>query len=262
MPPPTSSPALPIGIRIAGSPVLQRPEAVEMAARAAEDLGYAAVWIVDADPEVLVAAGTLAAYATERIRIGVGILVDDAGLMPSQRMALPWLSQVAPGRLTLGIAAAGLGADAAARVVASVRAAGAPELRAPRVVLSASTPDAFDLVARAADGWLADGVPVAELEDRWAALRRAAADHGRAGRLALVVPAWVALSPAPLGTGRPDYQGDVAEVGADVLAAARSGAEEVVLMPAGDPTLDELLDLCAQVAEALEAALTGPARAG
>lgn len=255
MAPPPSSPALPIGIRIAGSAALQRPEAVEVAARAAEDLGYAAVWIVDGDPEVLMAAGTLAAYATERIRIGMGILVDGAGLVPSQRMALPWLSQVAPGRLTLGIAAAGLAPDAAARVVASVRAAGAPELPAPRVVLSASTPDAFDLVARAADGWLADGVPVAELSQRWADLQVAASDHGRAGRLALVVPAWVALAPEPLGTGRPDYQGDVAEVGADVIAAARSGAEEVVLMPAGDPSLDELLDLCAQVAEVLESAL-------
>ena len=246
---------LPIGIRIAGSPDLARPAAVEMAARAAEGLGYAAVWVVSDDPDELVAVATVAAAATDRVRIGVGLLVDAEGLRPHQRLGLPWLNQLAPGRLTLGIAAAGIPAEAAAGVIESVREATAPNVAVPRLVLSAGGPETFDLVAREADGWLADSVPVGELHDRWVALQAMAVGHGRGEALALVVPAWVELADDDQPAGRPDYQGSLHQVVADVLTAARAGAEEVVLMPGGDPSLDEALDLAARVAEALEAAL-------
>jgi hypothetical protein len=71
----------------------------------------------------------------------------------------------------------------------------------------------------------------------------------------LVVPAWVDLGQEAAAEGRADYQGDVDQVAGDVLRAAAAGAEEVVLMPTGEPTLDELLDMCARVGEALEARL-------
>ncbi|MGV3759698.1 MAG: hypothetical protein ACO1PW_09185 [Actinomycetota bacterium] len=245
---------LPIGFRIAGSPDLARPAAVEMAARAAESLGYAAVWVVSEDPDELVSVATVAAAATEQVRIGVALLVDADGLRPDQRAGLPWLNQLAPGRLTLGIAAAALPAEAVARVIASVRQACAPNIEMPRLVLSASTPAVVDLVGQEADGWLADGVPVAELPARWAEVQAAADTHGRGGALALVVPAWVELYEGVRPGGRVDYQGDLAQVVADVLVAARAGAEEVVLMPGGGPSLDGLLDVSARVAEALEAA--------
>lgn len=253
---PLASPPLPIGIRIAGSPDLAHPAAVEMAARAAEDLGYAAVWVVSEDPDELVSVATLAAEATTRVRIGVGLLIDAQGLRPAQRAALPELNQLAPGRLTFGIAAAGIRSDAAATVIESVRAAASPTAT-PRLVLSATSPETYDLVAREADGWLADAVPVRELHDRWEAVQAAAAHHGRAGALALVVPAWVELADEDQPAGRPDYQGSLDQVVADVLTAARAGAEEVVLMPGGGPSLDQALDLAARVAEALEAAVLG-----
>lgn len=256
---PLMSSRLPIGIRIAGSPDLAKPAAVEMAARAAEGLGYAAVWVLSDDPDELVAVATLAAAATERVRIGVGLLVDADGLRPRQREALIRLNELAPGRLTFGVAAAGIPADAAASVIDSVRAAAAPDVAAPRLVLSAASPETYDLLAREADGWLADAVPVGELHDRWATVQAAAARHGRAGALALVVPAWVELAAEDQPATRPDYQGSLDQVVADVLTAARAGAEEVVLMPGGGPTLDQALALAAQVAEALEAGADGSA---
>jgi 5,10-methylenetetrahydromethanopterin reductase len=250
---------LPIGIRIAPTPDLARPAAVEMAAGAAERLGYAAVWVIGDDPEELTAVATAAAAATDRVRVGVGLLVGPDGLRQAQRSALPAMRQLAPGRLTLGIVVpAGLSAAAAARVVDTVRSAGATEgAEPPRIVLSATSDDGLRLVAQRADGWLADGVTVAELPARWQALRAVADTHGRAADLALVVPAWVRLVDETLPADRADYHGDVRQVADDVLAAATVGAEAVVLMPTGEPTLDELLDVCARVAEALEVQLAG-----
>jgi alkanesulfonate monooxygenase SsuD/methylene tetrahydromethanopterin reductase-like flavin-dependent oxidoreductase (luciferase family) len=243
---------LPIGVRIAPTPALSRPPAVQMAAQAAEALGYAAVWVVGDDAEELVTLATLAAQATDTIRVGIGLLVGEDGLRTSQRLALPRLRRIAPGRLTLGLAVAqDLDAAVAGHVLDTVRS-GADSGEPPRLVLSARSPDGVDLVARRADGWLADGVAVAELPARWAAVRHLAASHERAGAVALVVPAWVDLMDETVAEGRADYQGDVAQVAGDVLRAAAAGAEEVVLMPTGKPTLDELLDMCARVGEALE----------
>jgi alkanesulfonate monooxygenase SsuD/methylene tetrahydromethanopterin reductase-like flavin-dependent oxidoreductase (luciferase family) len=227
-----------------------------MAAHAAEALGYAAVWVVGDDADELVVLATLVAQATDTIRVGVGLLVGEDGLRTSQRLALPALRRIAPGRLTLGLAVAqDLDATLAAHVLDTISGR-ADDDDPPRLVLSAGSPEGIDLVARRADGWLADGVPVADLPARWAAVCGVAADHGRAGEVALVVPAWVDLVEESLGEGRADYQGDVAQVAGDVLRAAAAGAEEVVLMPTGEPTLDELLDMCARVGEALEAHLS------
>lgn len=249
---------LPIGIRIAGSPDLARPAAVEMASRAAEALGYAAAWVVGDDPEELLAVAATAAAATEQIRIGVGLLVGPHGLRPDQRDALPALHDVAPGRLTLGlVVATEPAADGAqaAHVLDTVRSADPARSRHDRVVLSARSREAMAVIAARADGWLADGVPVAELPERWAELRALAARHGRADDLALVVAAWIDVVEPPSPDPRIDYQGDVSQVADDVLLAALAGAEEVVLIPVGSPTLDELLDVCARVGEALEVAL-------
>lgn len=243
-----------IGIRIAPTPELALPAPVRMAVTAAERLGYDAVWAIGDDPEEVLGVVTEAADATEEIRIGVGMLVGENGLRPEQQAALPTLHRLAAGRLTLGIAvSAALTPDRAERAVDAIHEGWDPAV-APRppLVLAAHSEEGVELVARRADGWLADDVPVAELAERWEALRSRADAHGRETALAMVVPAWVGLVDEPLPDGRPDYQGDVDQVADDVLVAAAAGAEEVVLMPAGEPTLDELLDVCARVAEALE----------
>lgn len=249
-----------IGIRIASTAGLAHPAAVQMAARSAEGLGYDAVWVISDDPERLVTVVEAAVAATERIRIGVGLVVGEGGLAAAQRDALPVLHRLACQRLTLGIAIDGVSHSRAEAVVAGILD-GWDESVAPRppLILAADAAEGFELVARRADGWLAVGVPVAELPIRWEALRRLAAVHGRTAALGLVVRAPVALADAPLPPSRVDYHGHVDQVADDILATARAGADEVVLMSARQPelTLDSLLDTCARVAEALEVRTAG-----
>lgn len=242
-----------IGVRLAGSPELAEPAAVRRVAGAAEELGYDAVWAVGPDAADLLAALAQAAAVTDHVRLGAGLLVRAVPERDALVRTLATLGRVGGDRLTVGLGLdPALPAQSAETLLDAVVAACGRDA-APPLVLTAATPDALDLVARRADGWVADGVPVSRLAERWAALREATAAHGReVDDLLLVAPAWVSLRDEPLEGTRRDYQGDAAQVAHDVAEAAGAGAHEVVLMVAGDPTLDDLLAAYAGVAEALE----------
>lgn len=224
------------------------------AAVAAEQVGYSSLWVIEPsrstalgpcgeglDPVALLGA---AAGATSRIRLGATLPAGCPGSYPPGllRRSITTLDQLSDGRFSVGLSGHGLEPvfDQLAGVGRS------------RVLVTSTEGADLDLVARRAHGWVPTGVPLGVLAEMWERVGELAAGLGRdPGGLELVVRAQVTLTDRPLDGERPLYTGDVDQVAADVAATARTGAAEVVLALAGDPTLDEALDGYARVAEAV-----------
>jgi probable F420-dependent oxidoreductase len=122
----------------------------------------------------------------------------------------------------------------------------------PPVLLAAYSPAALDRVARRADGWMPTGFPLDVMGSVWAGVRDAAAGYGRdPDALEMIVRANIAVTDKPQDDDRFVFTGSVEQVIDDVEAARKAGANEVVLSVGGDPGLDEALQLCAVIAEAV-----------
>ena len=131
----------------------------------------------------------------------------------------------------------------------------APKPLAPIPILigGGSTPKALDRIARKADGWMPSGLPAPALAQRWAAIREAAAGHGRAEDAIRLMPLiHVVLQDSDLGTDRQPFQGSPAQVVADVAEVAGVGAYEGVLSIANASSAAEQSDKAATLLSALD----------
>jgi alkanesulfonate monooxygenase SsuD/methylene tetrahydromethanopterin reductase-like flavin-dependent oxidoreductase (luciferase family) len=241
-----------IGISSAQCGRLAQPAAVRATARAAEQLGYASVWVCDS---LLDPAGVLSATAaaTFRVRLGASLMLTAASDAVALARSLATVDVLSDGRLSIALG----GGDGRLGTVLDVldecwaEDGPARPVQQPRPPLFASGD--LDLAARRADGWSPLNVPLDNLAAGWGKVRNLAAAHGRdPDRLHLVVRAGIDLTERPAGHGRSSYQGDAEQVAADVDAAWRIGAHEVVLGLRGDLTLDQALDGYARIAEAAE----------
>jgi probable F420-dependent oxidoreductase len=280
------------------------PEAVRRAALLAEERGYDSVWVLDRvlmaeeprsaypaspdgrAPEIFrtafdpIGCLTVAAAATDRVRVGTSVLI--APLYPPVLLAraLTTLDHVSQGRLEVGL---GLGwsldeyeacgveqrqlggrLDECLDVLEAVWSPGpvryegdrvhiAPSTIAPLpvqaggppVLLAAYTPAGLARVGRRADGWNPAGLPVELLEPMWAMVRDEAAVAGRdPDRLRLVVRANGMVTAAPVEGDRPTYVGSIEQVAADLDATRAAGADEVVLgLVDASAGVDEMMDL-------------------
>ncbi|HEX7135182.1 MAG TPA: LLM class flavin-dependent oxidoreductase [Iamia sp.] len=262
-----------IGIQSAQLGPLADPAAIRSVAVAAEQLGYASLWVVDRLPTLdpVAVLGSLAAVTT-RIRIGSGVLVAPWYRPALLARTLTSLDVLSEGRLDVGLGvgrsdderrvlgvpdhALGRRLEEALDVLDAQWLDGAqPDLRPvqrprPPVLLAAHAPSGLDRVARRADGWMPAGLPVDGLARMWADLQDRTARHGRDPEtLRLVVRADIELADRPLGADRPSYHGTIEQVVDDVAATRRAGAHEVVLGLSEPVGVDQVLDACARIAE-------------
>ncbi|HZP30024.1 MAG TPA: TIGR03619 family F420-dependent LLM class oxidoreductase [Acidimicrobiia bacterium] len=122
----------------------------------------------------------------------------------------------------------------------------------PPLFLAAYTPAAMDRVARRADGWMPAGFPAEAIGAVWNGIRDAAAGYGRdVDRMEMIVRANIHVTDGPVDGDRVSYLGSLDQVIDDVVATRNAGAAEVILHVHGDPGLDEALDVCARIAEAV-----------
>lgn len=276
-----------LGVSLAQTGRLADPASVRSAATAAEQVGYASVWVHDRldggrpgdaslDP---LCALTYAAAVTSRVRLGTSVLVAPWYRPALLARSLASLDVLSDGRLTIGL---GLDATPAELAAAGVddaelgrrlddaldvlgrtwdpstdgRGAGRPR---PPILLAASTPEGLDRVARRADGWNPAGIPIDQLAPLWARVRDLAARHGRdPDALELVVRADLHITDPPLEGDRPAYAGTVEQVAADVADTGRAGAHETILCLQGDHGLDTALDVYARIAEAVDVTPSPP----
>lgn len=239
-----------IGVHLAPCRSDAMAAATRAFARAAEELGYQRVWACEGDDDPLDPLMGLAFVAALTERVGLGAVVRGDGRPPPPlARTLTTLTDLAGDRLTVAL-------DMQAPPEPVLELVAASATTRPRVLLTASTPDALTRIARLADGWLVDDrVPVDEVAPRFAAVRDLAAGGGRdPDAMALVAEVGVALTPAPLGPDRRRYVGSPMQVAEDLDALRRAGVDEVVLVMAGRCGLDETLDTFAALAEATEIA--------
>jgi alkanesulfonate monooxygenase SsuD/methylene tetrahydromethanopterin reductase-like flavin-dependent oxidoreductase (luciferase family) len=281
-----------LGVSLAQAGRCADPASIRAAARAAEQVGFASLWVADrmpasrapgvAGPPVTTAGPpddivtvldplsvlTYGAAVTSRVRLGTSVLVAPWYWPALLTRSLASLDVLSDGRLTVGL---GLGWS-----LDDYRTVGVPQhelgrrlddaldtldgawgdrtAARPPVLLAAYTPAGLDRVARRADGWNPAGLPVDMLAPMWASLRDMAAGHGRdPDALELVVRANVAVTDQPIDGERPPYHGTFEQVAADIADTRRAGAHEVILGLRGDPCLDQTLDLYARLAESVDA---------
>jgi alkanesulfonate monooxygenase SsuD/methylene tetrahydromethanopterin reductase-like flavin-dependent oxidoreductase (luciferase family) len=252
-----------IGISTAQSGQLARPAAVAAAARAAEQLGYSSLWVLDRLPPsgrrgpspVLDPLGVLAATAavTTAVGLGAGLVVGpwySAALLARSLTSLDVLSD---GRLTVALT---VEEDSHLPHLQAILAALHDGPR-PIVLLAGHTSADLDRVARHSDGWSPPGLPLPRLALLWADVRDRAEARGRDPEtLKLVVRADITLTDRPVDGTRASFEGNAAQVADDVVASLRLGADEVVLRLRGDLSLDQVLEGYARVAEATETTAT------
>lgn len=267
-----------IGVTIGQTGRLSTPAALCAAAAAAEQVGYATVWVADRlsrpgsttdgdgaqhramlDPVVVL---VMAASVTSRVRLGTGVLAAPWHRPELLARSLATLNVLGEGRLLVGLDL-GDGAEPEAvldRLDVGLDRAGpaAPAREAPPrppLLLTARTPAEIERVGRRADGWIPIDVPVDQLAPAWAQIRGVAAAQDRDPDRLLLIPRITAvLVDQPLGPGRASYHGSFDQVVDDLAATSAAGAHEVILGFDADLTLDEALDGFARLAETVELA--------
>jgi alkanesulfonate monooxygenase SsuD/methylene tetrahydromethanopterin reductase-like flavin-dependent oxidoreductase (luciferase family) len=282
-----------LGVSLAQAGRCADPASIRAAATAAEQVGFASLWVADrmpaprapgvtgppsttdGPPDDIVtildplSVLTYAAAVTTRVRLGTSVLVAPWYWPALLARSLASLDVLSDGRLSVGL---GLGWS-----LDDYRTAGVPQdelgrrlddaldtldatwsgrsAARPPVLLSGYTPDGLDRVARRADAWNPAGLPIDLLAPMWASLRDLTAGHGRdPDALELVVRANVDITDQPIdGAERPAYHGTFEQVAADIADTRRAGAHELILGLRGDPCLDQALDLYARLAESIDA---------
>lgn len=254
-----------IGIHAAQAGRLADPAAVRAVAVAAEQVGYSAIWAGDR-PDAGTPAGTPAgpptdldplavltasATVTSRIRLGAGVLAASRYEPAVLVRAVRSLDVLSDDRLTVGLRAP---AEVVAAHLDALRAGDAPGARALPVLVAATSEPDLDLVARRADGWIAESLPLTEFEDLRCTLHDRARAHGRdpAG-LDVVVRADITVDDVVRAGDRPVFTGVLDQVVDDIVAVARLGADEVILHLTRDCSLDDLLGTYADLTEAVGA---------
>ena len=284
-------------------------------ARAAEEIGYDSVWASDrvlvpespvdgffgipglpwpdfyrgnADPLV---ALTLAAAATERVRLGTSVLV--AGLHQPFQMAraLATLDSASGGRVIAGLgtgwsrdeyAAAGVtpferrGAalDETLDVCAAVwgpdpvsytgtLSAIAPSEVGPKparpipVLLAGGTPAAFRRIADRADGWMPAAADPALLAGQWKQLQALAAERGRHRPIDISLGARVTITPDGAGEqNRQPFRGNLEQVTRDAIRFTQAvPATDLLIALSGSlTTARQLIDTAGTLHASLRAA--------
>jgi alkanesulfonate monooxygenase SsuD/methylene tetrahydromethanopterin reductase-like flavin-dependent oxidoreductase (luciferase family) len=260
------------------------PPRVVEAARLAEGLGFDAVWAGDhlaCPAPVLGATQCLAAAAavTERVTLGVSVLL--LGLRPPAWAAkqLVTLDALSGGRLALGVGVGGEFPQEFAAAGVPLRARGArldaglaalagllarrphgkipalePAISAPPPILVGGRSDAaLRRAAHLGDPWLPMWISPATLSRRAQELAELAAAHGRPRPgLALLIGVRVGAAREAdahlrglygMGlerVGRWTPVGDADSVGEQLGAYREAGVQELILMPLGPDPLDQL----------------------
>ncbi len=270
-----------IGIQSAQSGRLADPAAIRAVADAAEQLGYASLWVVDRRPDrpgdapapvldPLVVAATVAA-TTSRARLGTSVLVGPWYPPLLLARALDALVRLSHHRLDVGLGSGRAPADEVAGGVATGPGAAMdalldvlddhawPDRRPPRRLLAGTGAAALRRAARRADGWIATDLPLEALALLWTQVRDLAGRDGRdADGLRFVVRAEVALVDEIAAGDRRLFIGSVDQVADDVARVGALGVDEVILGIAGDPGLDQALDTWARVVDAIDGLAAGP----
>ena len=262
------------------------------AARTAEAAGYASLWTYErllfpqtpaepyaelpnvpwpeasrqtADP---LAVLTAAAVATEKVRLGIALLVAALHTPVQLAKALATIDQISGGRMIAGMGTGwstdefqATGATRADRgrfldetldVFDAVWGPDPVTFRSPRVVidnasvlpkpasqipvmLGGSSSKAVQRIAKRADGWLRllttpGPTGAAELRASWDRIREMASEYGRdTSRMEMVVVGNVTLTDRPAGPDRSAFVGTLDQIMDDVRTAAEAGADELIV---------------------------------
>ncbi|MFD4970706.1 LLM class F420-dependent oxidoreductase [Streptomyces sp. NPDC058424] len=283
-------------------------------ARAVERIGYDSVWVYEralfpepatqglygiegvpwpdtyrhvADPLVTL---TLAATATERVRLGSSVLVAPLHVPFQLARSLASLDAASGGRVIAGLgtgwsldeyAAAGIrpikergrvldevidvcravwGPDPVrydGRITKIESAVVGPKPARPiPILLAASTRKARERLVEHADGWLPVAMGAEQVASQWDAVRDLAAERGRQQPIQTVLRVNAAYTAKPYdGTGRRPFQGDADQFVEDLLPYAAIGLEEILIdVQGGLRDAEELKDVAAEVFEKARAA--------
>lgn len=287
---------------------------VATVARAAEETGFDSVWVFERilfpEPatqglygvpglpwpdryrsvaDSLVAL-TLAAAATERPRLGTGVLVAPLHVPFRLARSLASLDVASGGRVIAGLgtgwsldeyAAAsvapfekrGAVLDEVLDVCAAVwgpdpvayegelttiapSAVGPKPVRPIPVYLPANSPRATRRLVDRADGWMPVAAGPAQLAEQWRRVRDTAAERGRERPLDVCVRANARHTAEPVRSeGRQPFHGNVAQIVEDLVAHAGPYVTTFVLdLQATSRDAAELVDVAAEVYEAARAA--------
>jgi probable F420-dependent oxidoreductase len=290
-------------------------DAIVTTAQAAEALGYDSLWVTErllypiaprspypvtpdgALPEQFrrnldpLAALTLAAASTERIRLGTSVLDMPYYNPVMLARSLATLDILSDGRLDVGLglgwsqdeveAAGGWttargrrsdefiavlkavwGADPVEfagefyQVPRSIIAAKPVQQPHPPLYLAAYTASGLRRVANHANGWNAAGIPIEGMAQMITGIRAMATEAGRDPEaIALVVRANVYLTEDDLPTERPIFSGSAAQVAEDIVGTRDMGASELffdLTFSQTSATLTDLLDGMRQMYEAAQ----------
>jgi probable F420-dependent oxidoreductase len=278
-------------------------------ARTAERIGYDSLWVYEralyAEPatqglygipglawpdsyrgvaEPLVTL-TLAAAATERVRLGTSVLVAPLHLPFQLAKALATLDAASGGRVLAGFgtgwshdeyAASGVrpfaergrvldelidvcravwGPDPVVydgRITKIASAVVGPKPARPiPILLAASGKRAQRRLVDHADGWLPVGTGVEQIAAQWAELQDLAAERGRQQPIQTVLRVNAAHSPKPYeGDDRRPFQGSTDQIVEDLIRHAEIGLDEILVdLQATQRDAQELKDVAAEVFE-------------
>ncbi|GGN38190.1 LLM class F420-dependent oxidoreductase [Streptomyces fuscichromogenes] len=283
-------------------------------ARTAEQIGYESVWVFEralfpepatqglynieglpwpdnyrnvADPLVTL---TLAAAATERVRLGSSVLVAPLHNPFQLAKSLASLDAASGGRVVAGLgtgwsldeyAAAGVRPfeergkvldefidvcravwgpdpvrfDGEITKISSAVVGPKPARPIP-VLLGAHGRKALRRLVDRADGWLPVGMGVEQLAAQWRELQDLAAERGRTEPIQTVVRVNTTYTPKPYdGPDRQPFQGSVDQIVEDLAAHAAVGLDEILIDLQSTPRdARELKDVAAEVYEKARAA--------
>lgn len=283
-------------------------------ARTAEQIGYDSLWVFEralfpepatqglygmtgvpwpdeyrgvADPLITL---TLAAAATERVRLGSSVLVAPLHVPFQLAKSLATLDAASGGRVVAGLgtgwsldeyAAAGIRPfeergkvldelievcravwgpdpvryDGQLTKIASAVVGPKPARPIP-ILLAANTGRARRRLVDHADGWLPVGMGAKQLAAQWRELQDLAAERGRQEPIQTVLRVNLTCTPkAHDGSDRRPFQGSVDQIVEDLVAHAEVGLEEILIdLQSSARDARELKDVAAEVYEKARAA--------
>ncbi|MFJ9707401.1 LLM class F420-dependent oxidoreductase [Streptomyces sp. NPDC101234] len=283
-------------------------------ARTAEQLGYDSLWVFEralfpepatqglygmtgvpwpdeyrgvADPLITL---TLAAAATERVRLGSSVLVAPLHVPFQLAKSLATLDAASGGRVVAGLgtgwsldeyAAAGIQPfeergkvldelievcravwgpdpvryDGQLTKIASAVVGPKPARPIP-ILLAANTGRARRRLVDHADGWLPVGMGAEQLAAQWRELQDLAAERGRREPIQTVLRVNPTYTPKAYdGSDRRPFQGSVDQIVEDLVAHAEVGLEEILIdLQSSARDARELKDIAAEVYEKARAA--------